>query len=103
MNGILSTEFKVMTSSVPPSPEAKLAVAIVKNWYRTLLSLSRKKLRGKDLYQWQKETSWPDTENARFWVEGILRGNVGVLKEIRDQIVRTKHTSKAAKRHNSKE
>jgi len=66
MNGILSTEFKVMMSSAPPSPEAKLAVAIVKSWYRTLLSLSRKKLRGKDLYQWQKETSWPDTENARF-------------------------------------
>lgn len=96
--GILSTEFKVMMSSIPPSPEAKLAAAIVKNWYRTILALSKKKLKGEDLYRWQQEIIWPDTESARFWVERVLKGNLAALKELRDQIVAIKRNSKASKR-----
>lgn len=85
---VLAKDYKIMLTATPPIPEVKLAKAVVTSWYQTLLVLSRKKkLSRKELAQWKQEISWPDTDSARFWVEGVLKGNLLALKRIRDEFV----------------
>ena len=73
------------------TPEEKLAKKIVEDW---LLLMKR----GWPLSEYRREFNWPDTESARFWVEEVLEGDIGILKMVRDHYVeeRKRRKKKAA-------
>ena len=66
-------------------PEEKLALAVVLDWFYSMLRLLRKVRRGKGLSwkeekMWRSYIAWPYTSNARFWVEEVLGGSLEALR-----------------------
>lgn len=80
-------------------PEEKLAMAIVKDWFQTLLSVvikarKRGRMTSEERKIWNLNIGWPYTKNARFWVEEVLGGSVQSLQNLAEDLTRLRKRQK---------